>query len=85
MGARESARQEMPGPMRRDVRLLGELLGQVLAESSGADLLEDVERLRRAVIAARDSDEQERAAVALVASWPVARARSQVCMNTSAV
>jgi phosphoenolpyruvate carboxylase len=74
VGARESARQEMPGPMRRDVRLLGELLGQVLAESSGADLLDDVERLRRAVIAARDSDEQDRAAVALVASWAAGRA-----------
>jgi phosphoenolpyruvate carboxylase len=74
VGARESARLETPEPMRRDVRLLGELLGQVLAESSGTDLLADVERLRRTVIAARDSDEQDRAAVALVSAWPVERA-----------
>ena len=34
--------------MRRDVRLLGDLLGEVLRESGGQDLLDDVERLRRA-------------------------------------
>ncbi|HEY7016290.1 MAG TPA: phosphoenolpyruvate carboxylase [Streptosporangiaceae bacterium] len=39
--------------MRRDVRLLGDLLGEVLRESGGQDLLDDVERLRRAVIDAR--------------------------------
>src|SRR6266704_6775429 len=39
--------------MRRDVRLLGDLLGEVLRESGGQDLLDDVERLRHAVIAAR--------------------------------
>ncbi|HKF79041.1 MAG TPA: phosphoenolpyruvate carboxylase [Candidatus Dormibacteraeota bacterium] len=64
----------MPEPMRRDVRLLGEMLGQVLAESSGPELLADVERLRRSVIAARDSAEQDRAAVELVSSWPLGRA-----------
>src|SRR5215471_8821837 len=72
--ARESARLEMPEPLRRDVRLLGELLGQVLAEGGGPDLLADVERLRRAVIAARDSDEQDVEAERLVASWPLERA-----------
>jgi len=72
--ARESARLEMPGPLRRDVRLLGELLGQVVAEGGGPDLLADVERLRRAVIAARDSDEEDLAAERLAASWPLARA-----------
>src|SRR5215469_16048074 len=64
----------MPEPMRRDVRLLGEMLGQVLAESSGPELLADVERLRRAVIAARDSAEHDREAVRLVSAWPLARA-----------
>ncbi|MBO0807769.1 MAG: phosphoenolpyruvate carboxylase, partial [Actinobacteria bacterium] len=66
--------------MRRDVRMLGGLLGEVLRESGGQDLLDDVERLRRAVIAAR-SDEQpgrpDRAGdeiAALVAGWPLARA-----------
>jgi phosphoenolpyruvate carboxylase len=43
----------MPEAMRRDVRLLGDLLGEVLRESGGQDLLDDVERLRLAVIAAR--------------------------------
>ena len=41
--------------MRRDVRLLGDMLGEVLRESGGQDLLDDVERLRQAVIAARAS------------------------------
>ena len=71
---RDSARREMPPPLRRDVRLLGELLGRVLSESGGPDLLEDVERLRRTVIAARVSEEQARAAEQLVASWDLARA-----------
>ena len=39
--------------MRRDVRMLGEVLGDVIRESGGQDLLDDVERLRRSVIAAR--------------------------------
>src|SRR5215470_19541987 len=64
----------MPEPLRRDVRLLGELLGRVVAEGGGPGLLADVERLRRAVIAARDSDEEDLAAERLVASWPVERA-----------
>src|SRR5262252_398039 len=72
--ARESARLEMPEPLRRDVRLLGELLGQVVAEGGGPELLADVERLRRAVIAARESDEEDLAAERLAASWPLGRA-----------
>ena len=43
--ARDSA--ELPEQMRRDVRLLGELLGEVISESGGQDLLDDVERLRQ--------------------------------------
>ena len=42
--------------MRRDVRLLGDILGEVICDSdpqTGPELLADVERLRRAVIAAR--------------------------------
>ncbi len=49
---READRRELPEPMRRDVRMPGDLLGEVLRESGGQDLLDDVERLRRAVIAA---------------------------------
>ena len=73
MKSREVARVEMPAPLRREVRLLGDMLGEVLAEYGGAGLLEDVEQLRRTVIAARDSEE-EGAASRLVASWPIGRA-----------
>ena len=52
---RDADRQQLPGRMRRDVRLLGDMLGEVLRESGGQDLLDDVERLRQAVIAARAS------------------------------
>ena len=77
---RDSARQQMPAPMRRDVRLLGDLLGEVLRESGGQDLLDDVERLRHAVIAARDRGAGTDPAATptgiteLVASWPLDRA-----------
>jgi phosphoenolpyruvate carboxylase len=74
MKSRDVARIEMPAALRREVRLLGEVLGQVLAEYGGQELLEDVERLRRTVIAARDTDEDEREAARLVASWPLDRA-----------
>src|SRR5215469_4658979 len=53
---RERDSAELPETMRRDVRLLGDILGEVITESDGAqgpDLLADVERLRRAVIEAR--------------------------------
>jgi phosphoenolpyruvate carboxylase len=64
--------------MRRDVRLLGELLGQVLSESDGPDLLDDVERLRHAVIAERHSHRAGDASSAekLVAAWPLDRAEA---------
>src|SRR5919108_2363866 len=64
----------MPAPLRRDVRLLGRLLGQVLSESGGPGLLEDVERLRQLVISARHHEADERLAAELVESWPAARA-----------
>jgi phosphoenolpyruvate carboxylase len=72
--------RRVPAAMRRDVRLLGELLGQVISESDGPDLLDDVEELRHRVIAARSSDtddnrdEADDDIAALVASWPLARA-----------
>ena len=53
---RDTDRQQLPGRMRRDVRLLGDMLGEVLRDSGGQDLLDDVERLRQAVIAARISN-----------------------------
>ena len=65
--------------MRRDVRLLGDLLGEVIRESGGQDLLDDVERLRRAVIAARAGAEPADGTAAseiaaLVGGWPLDRA-----------
>jgi len=68
--------------MRRDVRLLGDVLGEVISESAGADLLADVERLRHAVIAARsaaDRGSSQAAAagdeiMALVSAWSWERA-----------
>src|SRR5437764_6949555 len=39
-------------PLRDEVRLLGALLGEVVAESGGAELFDDVERLR---VATRDA------------------------------
>ena len=75
--------------MRRDVRLLGEILGQVISESGGQDLLADVEDLRHRVIAARrldvtdgadedgaDEDRADEDITSLVASWPLARAEA---------
>jgi phosphoenolpyruvate carboxylase len=78
--SRERDRAELPVPLRRDVRLLGGLLGEVIREAGGQGLLDDVERLRRAVIAAREKppgDEAGRAGdkiAALVAGWPLAHA-----------
>src|SRR5271165_3461738 len=74
--------------MRRDVRLLGDLLGEVIRDSdpkTGPGLLADVERLRRAVIEARyqaredamdaeDAGGAGDAIPALVASWDLDRA-----------
>ena len=48
-------------PLRREVRLLGALLGQVIAEQGGPDLFELVERIRRRMIA-RPSRRPRRAA-----------------------
>ncbi len=68
--------------MRRDVRLLGDVLGEIISESDGPDLLADVERLRRAVIGARRVPDRSSPAAAaagdeiaaLVASWSGERA-----------
>jgi phosphoenolpyruvate carboxylase len=43
-------------PLRRDVRSLGALLGQVLREQVGDELFEQVENLRRASIARREAE-----------------------------
>jgi phosphoenolpyruvate carboxylase len=54
--------------------MLGDILGQVIAEYGGAALLRDVERLRHSVIRARDDAAYERKAEKLVASWSLPRA-----------
>src|SRR5260370_31553504 len=75
-------RAELPELRRRDVRLLGDILGEVIRDSdskTGPDLLADVERLRHAVIEARDQERRDAdpagdAIAALVASWDLDRA-----------
>jgi phosphoenolpyruvate carboxylase len=44
-------------PLAREVRLLGALLGQVIVEQEGPDLLDLVERVRRRAIALRRADD----------------------------
>ena len=46
-------------PLRRDVRSLGMLLGQVLREQAQPGVYEEVERLRQAAIARRESGGEE--------------------------
>src|SRR5580765_555239 len=43
-------------PLRRDVRSLGTLLGDVLKEQAGPELFEAVEQLRKTAIARREAD-----------------------------
>ncbi len=74
---RDADRQYVPAPMRRDVRLLGDLLGEVLRESGGQELLDDTERLRRAVIAARLAAGDSLGHISdMVAAWPLERAEA---------
>lgn len=72
---RGDARARVPEALRADVRMLGALLGQVLVEDGGPELLADVERLRElAIAAAAGRDDQLAAAEALVAQFPPRRA-----------
>ena len=79
-GDRDRDRAGLPEQMRRDVRLLGDILGEVIRDSVGPELLADVEQLRHAVIEARRDARDEAAdpagdAIAvLVASWDLDRA-----------
>jgi len=70
-------------PLRRDVRSLGMLLGEVLREQAGDDLFEHVEALRQGTIRRRDAEAHGRdedaahhgaAALELVHSIPAERA-----------
>ncbi|WP_018653532.1 phosphoenolpyruvate carboxylase [Actinomadura flavalba] len=71
---RDLLRHDLPDPLRRDVRLLGGLLGDGLVEYGGQGLLDDVERLRHAVIAARRGEIPGEEVTALVDGWSLERA-----------
>jgi phosphoenolpyruvate carboxylase len=74
---RDRDRAALPEPMRQDVRLLGDILGEVIRDSAGPELLADVERLRHAVIQARRGERDASAGddiADLVASWSLDRA-----------
>ncbi len=62
-------------PLRRDVRLLGDLLGRVLVEQEDESLLDDVERVRGLARAARAGGPQDDLAAA-VAELPLDRQAS---------
>ncbi|HEX6789390.1 MAG TPA: phosphoenolpyruvate carboxylase [Gaiellaceae bacterium] len=62
-------------PLRRDVRLLGDLLGRVLVEQEGEPLLDDVERIRGLARAARRGADQGELTDA-VAALPLERQAS---------
>jgi phosphoenolpyruvate carboxylase len=82
---RASAAVEMPDELRADVRMLGDVLGDVLREYGGQALLDEVVRLRELTIAAHVDDpvraeqaalqaEQAAAALSLERAQEVARA-----------
>ncbi|HLS62457.1 MAG TPA: phosphoenolpyruvate carboxylase, partial [Ruania sp.] len=75
-GSRSGAIDQLPDSLRHDVRLLGELLGTVLAESGGPDLLADVEKLRELTITAYDDASSDAISQAeeLVESFTLERA-----------
>jgi phosphoenolpyruvate carboxylase len=50
---REERQFSMPSELRRDVRILGDALGQIIGEAGGTDLFRAVEELRTATIAFR--------------------------------
>jgi phosphoenolpyruvate carboxylase len=67
---------EIPASLRREVRLLGDVLGRVIAESGGQKLFDDVERLRQATIALRREpiSERRRAVLDIVNGFGLSRA-----------
>ena len=62
-----SSAASIPAPLRREVRVLSTILGRVVEESDGPELLADVEHLRRAAIAfRRDPTPDRRSRVAQI-------------------
>ncbi|MBO0594415.1 phosphoenolpyruvate carboxylase [Nesterenkonia sp. E16_7] len=82
---RVQATHEVPDAMRRDVSLLGGLLGQVLQEYGSEGLLADVEALRELTIAALEDTSGETLARAeeLVSSFSAERAKEVARAFTS--
>src|SRR5947208_16910410 len=70
--------REMPSLLRKEVRLLGDILGRVIEEAGGPDLLADVDRLREATITLRgkESDENRAAVLSIVEGFDLDRAES---------
>ena len=65
-------------PLRRDVRSLGVLLGEVLREQAGLPLYEAVEDLRRTAIARREADANSTDAHAALAEQHLQHALGRV-------
>ena len=76
MSATKAVAEGIPAPLRREVRLLSTVLGRVLEEAGGPDLLSDVERLRVTTIAFRGvpTDRRRAAVVDLVERLELERA-----------
>jgi phosphoenolpyruvate carboxylase len=71
-------------PLRRDVRSLGALLGEVLREQAGLPLYEAVEDLRRTAIARREADANSTDAHAALAEQHLHHALGRVQSLTNA-
>ncbi len=65
-------------PLREDVKRLGALVGDILAEQLGEDFLEEVERIRKAAIGRRESDSGVDALALELSDLPLARAEDLV-------
>ena len=68
-----ASRAEPIDRLRDDVRLLGELVGDVLREQGGPDLFNDVERVRRAAIELRSTGGPDRPLLAWAEQQPTVR------------
>jgi phosphoenolpyruvate carboxylase len=75
---RQDISQEVPSELRQDVDLLRTVLGQVLLESGGPELVRDVDALRQGTIALRaePTEARRRTVIDLVASFDLDRAEA---------
>ncbi len=68
---------EKEAPLRRDVRNLGRLLGDVICEQEGTAFFERVERLRRLTIANREAHGEQVIAPSALPGWTPGQAASR--------